>query len=164
MVIVALGGPSDKGEVARATFADLQRCLANPWLRCFTLLPARDSRYGQTVKICKQHSRCAYKFVSTDQEILQFLTTFSYAGYNTGAGLLIGHHTGNGIWDHPDLTPNALNNAANFPLILRICNSKEFAQGTDILVPVGDGLLPEQDTTHVDIIRRILSGEKPQGE
>lgn len=158
IILVALDGPRDKGEINRAVAADLERCLANPLLTCRVFFPAGDRSYVGLFQACKQTFRCQPFFFRDARDLLAKLEGFSRPMYNIKVGLLIGHHTGNGIWDHPELTPNALDRSAGFPLVMRMCSSAEFAAGQDGLVPVGDGLLAESDLTHVEIIRRLLQG------
>lgn len=155
MVIAGFDGPRDHGEINRGMIDGALRCLANPALTCHLVLPAGDLSYRQLSKDCGKHPRCSTRFYKDEAGLGEVLKFFNG---RVRVGLLIGHYTGSGIWDFPGLTPEALDGLAEYPLVLRICNSTEFAADQPGLIPVGTGLLSEDDTNYVTIIQTVLSG------
>lgn len=153
MLVVGLDGPKDHGEVNRGVEDGAVRCIANENLICHIAVKAGDLSYKHLSQQCAAHPRCSMTFFRTEDEIIALLR--SMRG-RVKVGLLIGHHTGQGIWDYPALTPESLDAAAAFPLVLRICNSDAFAAGQPGLVPVGTGLLSETDSNYVTVVQALL--------
>jgi hypothetical protein len=153
MLVLGFDGPKDKGEVNRGVEDGALRCIGNPNLVCHIAVKAGDLSYKELSQQCAAHPRCNMTFFRSDDEVLALLSSFKG---RVKVGLLIGHHTGQGIWDYPTLTAVALDEAAAYPLVLRICNSEAFASDQPGLVPVGGGLLSETDLTYVAAVQSLL--------
>lgn len=153
MLIVGLDGPRDHGEINRGMLDGAARCIGNPNLECHLAIPRGDRTYRMLIANCTGHPRCKMHFFADDQDVLTLLSRLNGV---VRVGLLIGHYTNRTIWDHEDLGADALDTAAAYPLVMRMCNSDQIAAGSDGLIPVGTGLLSEDDASYVDVIRRIL--------
>lgn len=185
VVIVALDGPRDHGEIDRALLQDLDVCLASgvrdgrqgPVRHCHALIPSVAEGASDDYATVEAHCRapgsgCTVGRFESDEALLEQLRSPALHGR---VGLVIGHHTLDDrgrIWDHPGLTAKELNAAAGFPLVLRMCFGEQFetsefgdddaararARRDPGLVSVGNTLLAFADRTYVETIREVWFG------